>query len=436
MKNQLRTENRRRDRLTRKLLVIASVCNWAMALWLVAATPASAGDWPQILGPDRNGHAVQESLPGKWPAAGPPQLWQHEVGRGFAGVAVAGGQVMLWHRVGDQEVAEMLNATDGRRLWKTSFDAHYRGSIFPDQDGPLSVPLIDGDRVFLYGAGGDLHAVSRADGRKLWSRSLYRELRSRRGQIDCGYFGAGGSPIVEGDKLIVNVGGFSGNGIVALASTDGRTKWAVSDELPSYSSPVTATVEGIRHVVFVTRFNVVSVDPRDGAERFRFAFGRRGPTVNAAAPLVVGNRLFVTASYGVGAVMAEMDRDSARQVWANDNVLSSQYSTSVHHDGFLYGVDGRADVGVASLRCVELETGKLMWTERNFGVAAVILADGKLLIMKTDGQLLLASPSTQGFRKLDQARLFDGTVRALPALSDGRFYARDQQHLKCFQLGR
>ncbi|MGB3097295.1 MAG: PQQ-binding-like beta-propeller repeat protein, partial [Candidatus Deferrimicrobiaceae bacterium] len=153
-------------------------------------------------------------------------------------------------------------------------------------------------------------------------------------------------------------------------------------------------------------------------------------------PLIVGNRLFVTASYGVGAVMAEFDGNSARKIWANDNVLSSQYSTSIHHDGFLYGVDGRADVGVASLCCVDLKTGQVMWTERNFGVATIIMADGKLLIMKTDGQLLLASVSLKGFRKLDEAQLFDGTVRALPALADGRFYARDEQHLKCFHVGR
>ncbi|MGB6043330.1 MAG: PQQ-binding-like beta-propeller repeat protein [Pirellulales bacterium] len=397
---------------------------------------ALAGDWPQILGPDRNGHAKDERLLEHWPKGGPKQLWKRDVGRGHAGVAVRDERVVLFHRLGGEEVVEQIRGKDGEQEWKAKFAAHFRGSVVPDQDGPLCVPVIDNDQVFLYGAGGDLHAVDWKDGQKRWSRALYRELRSRRGQIDYGYFGAGSTPIVEGDTVLVNAGGLSGKGIVALSRADGKTRWAVSDEQPSYSAPVAVTVNGTRHVLFLTRLNLVSINPVDGAVRFQYPFGKRGPTVNAASPVVNRNRVFVTASYGIGGVMARFDQESPQVVWANDNGMSSQYSTSIYHDGFLYGVDGRADGGTASLRCIKFDTGKVVWDEPDFGVATLMLADGKLLIMKTDGRLVMARPSPDGFQKLAEARLFDGTVRALPALSNGKFYARDDTELKCFQLGR
>jgi outer membrane protein assembly factor BamB len=199
---------------------------------------------------------------------------------------------------------------------------------------------------------------------------------------------------------------------------------------------VAATIDGVRHVVFVTRLSVVSVDPATGAERFRFRFGSRGPTVNAANPLILGDHIFVSASYGVGAQWATIERNRAVQVWASDNVMSSQYTTSVEHDGLLYGIDGRQDVGVARLRCFDPRTGKVHWTEEGFGTGNLILADGKLVILKTDGGLLLVDPNPKAYRALAKAELFDGTAQALAALSNGRLYARDTTTLKCVEIGK
>jgi hypothetical protein len=114
--------------------------------------------------------------------------------------------------------------------------------------------------------------------------------------------------------------------------------------------------------------------------------------------------------------------------------MSSQYTTCVLHDDYLYGVDGRQDLGVARLRCIEPLTGRVLWTEDGFGMATLILADEKLVIMKSDGTLVLARPSPKGFQPLGSARLFRGTVRALPALSDGLLSVRDGRTLKCVDL--
>ena len=397
------------------------VAAWATLL----SSSALAGDWPQILGPQRNGRAESETLTKSWPTAGPKALWRHEVGSGFAGVAVAGDACIVFHRQGDEAIAERLDAATGRPQWKQSFPTRYVSTIAPDS-GPRCVPLIHDDCVYLFGADGDLHALALADGQPRWSRELYREY----GAPD-GYFGAGSSPLVEGELLLVNVGGKDGYGLVALDLNSGKTMWNQTDEQASYSSPVATTIGDQRMVVFVTRLNVVSVDPLTGAERFRFPYGSRGPTVNAANPLVVGDRLFVTASYGVGARLAEISATGVEPVWENDDAISSQYTTPIEHDGFLYGIHGRQDAGVAELRCVELATGAVRWSQPDFGTGNLIAAGDKLLIQKTSGELVLAKVDPERFIPLATARVFPigSVVQALPALAGGRLFVRDESEL-------
>ncbi len=394
-----------------------------------AVTTAQAGDWPQILGPHRNGLADDERLAATWPETGPNVIWQRAVGQGLAGLAIRGDVAVMFHRLGDELVGEGLDPATGKPRWKASFPTRYVSTISPD-NGPRCVPLIDQSRVFLLGPAGELQCVELASGKKLWYRNVLEDFDAPEG-----YFGAGSSPIVEDGKLLLNVGGKGGAGIVALSVADGRTLWKSTDEAASYSSPTAATLDGVRHVMFVTRLNVVSLDPTSGAVRFRFPFGARGPTVNAANPLVLGDHLFVSSSYGVGARWVKFSAHGSEVEWESDQVMSSQYATSVEKDGYLYGIDGRQDVGVARLRCFDLRTGTIAWTKEDFGTGNLILAGGKLLILKTDGELVLAEPSPQAFRPLARATLFETTAQALPALAKGRLFARDTQTLKCVYVG-
>ena len=143
------------------------------------------------------------------------------------------------------------------------------------------------------------------------------------------------------------------SGIVAFAADTGKLLWQATGERASYSSPVAVTVGGVRHVIFVTRLNVVSINPADGSERFRFPFGKLGPTVNAANPVVFDEHLLVTASYGIGAVLAKIGQDGATVVWRDRDILASQYTTCVEKDGILYGIHGRQDGPPAELRCFD-----------------------------------------------------------------------------------
>ena len=405
-----------------------------MLLVIVGSTAAAcataiAGDWPQVLGPLRNGQAVEETLPNQWPEDGLRIAWEYPVGSGFAGPVVVGQRVILFHRVDDMERVQALSVRDGRQLWKADFDASYRGTINPD-DGPRCVPVVDGDSVYVFGAAGDAHCVSLADGKKRWSRALFDDYDGSEG-----YFGAGSSPVVIGPAVLINVGGRDGAGIVALDKQSGKTLWTATDEQASYSSPTTIDIDGKTHALFVTRYNAILLDPANGKVVARTPFGQRGPTVNAATPLVIGENIFLTASYGIGATLLTPAKGEFKTVWESDDALSSQYNTPVVRNGFLYGIHGREDIGPAALRCIDAATGKVMWSEDDFGVAHLILAGDKLLVTRINGELMLVKASPERFETLGRFRAFEKTTRAIPALADGKLFARDETHLKCIEVG-
>lgn len=390
------------------------------------AIHSSAGDWPQILGPNRNGVAKDETI-APWTKAGLKAAWTYPLGMGYAGPAVAGERVVVFHRVDDVERIEALDVASGRSLWKADFPATYAGGINADT-GPRCVPVIHGQRVFVFGAAGHLHAVKLADGSKLWSRDTFADFRG----LD-GYFGAGSTPIAIGDSLLVNVGGRGDAGLVAFSADTGKTLWQAFDERASYSSPIEIRVNQEPLAVFAARLQLLAVEPATGKVAFQQPFGQTGPTVTAASPVAFDDLLFVTASYGIGGRLLRIGGPQPVTVWENDTSLSSQYNTPIYRDGFLYGIHGREDIGAAELRCVEAKTGKVQWTVEDFGVAHLILAGDKLLALKIDGKLELIAASPKAFQSLAKAdasgaavgsEASGGRTRALPALANGRFFVR------------
>jgi outer membrane protein assembly factor BamB len=324
-----------------------------------------------------------------------------------------------------------MDAATGKVLWKAAFPTRYRSAVSPD-NGPRCVPLIHKDRVFLYGAGGNLHCLALADGSKLWSRAAFKDFEAAEG-----YFGAGSSPIVIGDKLLVNVGGDRKEaGIVAFLVKTGETVWQATETEASYSSPISVVLNGVPQVVFVTRYHAVSLNAADGREYWRLPFGQRGPTVNGASPLILDGHLFLSASYGIGAVYAKLNKDGPKVLWKNDEVMSSQYTTCVAKDGYLYGIDGREDIGEAQLRCIDPKAGKIIWSKDGIGKGTLLLADGKLIIQATSGTLYLADVTPKGYRELAQAKVLSPKSFALPALAGGKLYVRGPDVVKCLVVGR
>lgn len=404
---------------------------------LYCSSAAPAGDWPQILGPDRNGIARDETLADRWPDDGPRTQWQRPVGDGFAGAAIAGDVAIVWHRQGDHHVVESLAVDTGQPNWRQNLPAKYVPSYTRDA-GPRVVPLIHNGHIYLFCPRGDLYCLSLATGQTVWHRDTwedYSSKRPKRGDPPEGYFGFGTSPIIDGDRLLLNAGGDSKKaGIVAFDAGSGETLWTATEERASYSSPVAATIGGTRQIVFATRLSVLAVDPASGRVLFQFPFGRYGPAVTGANPVVIGDRVFITASYGFGATLAQIGQSGAVRLWESDDVLSSQYTTPVLDSSVLYGIHGRQDAGAAALRCVDPVGRKVLWKVDGFGYASLILADGKLIILKTDGELVLARADRRKFQELSRTRIFTDTTRALPALSNGRLLVRDTSTLKCIDL--
>lgn len=393
----------------------------------------TAGDWPQILGPQRNGIAENETLLTKWPKDGPAVAWEVKVGEGFAGAAVQDGIAIIFHRVDDNEIVEARGLEDGKQLWQQEFDTDYRARISPDT-GPRCVPTIHDGQVFAFGASGDLHCVTLKDGKHIWSRDLFKDY-----DADEGYFGAGSSPLVYDGKVFINVGGKKG-GIVALSAKDGTSVWTATQDQASYSSPIIAEIEGQTRLVFVTRLTTTAVDLTSGDEVFQIPFGEHGPTVNGANPLVFDNKLFLTASYRIGAKMYDIASGKPKELWSNDRSLSSQYTTAIYHEGYLYGTHGREDAGAGSLRCIDIKDGSIKWSEDGVAMTHFILVGDKLLGWSVDGTLRLAEANPKTYQEIAKARIFDGDARALPALSQGKLIVRanaegGQAILKCLIVG-
>ncbi len=393
---------------------------FALSLFLALPTESFAGDWPQILGAQRNGHASGETLAANWNEAKPTKAWSHAVGEGYAGSAIANGNVFVFHRRGNNEQLDCLNSSDGKVKWTTSWPSAYRGGINPDS-GPRCVPIVANDRVYVFGAAGNLHCASVADGNKIWSRKLGKEYEA----LD-GYFGFGSTPIIINDRIMANVGGKNGAGIVGLDLASGTTKWKAFDDAASYASPIEWKVNGDSIAIFITRYNLLGIQPSDGKVLFKTPFGARGATVNAATPIPLDeSHLFITASYGIGAKLVSIEDMNPKVVWENDDSLSSQYPTPVLANGHLFGIHGREDGAAAALRCVKPQTGKVEWEQPDIGMAHIIAADGKLLVQTVEGELLLVAVDTQKYLELGSVRLSKATTRALPAFSNGLLVVRD-----------
>jgi outer membrane protein assembly factor BamB len=394
---------------------------------LAAVTVGTAGDWPQFLGPTRDGVSGETGLLWQWPAGGPPRVWEVALGQGWSGPVVSGGRVLIFHRDGDSAVLDCLNQADGARQWRYARPTDYRDQ-FGFDEGPRATPTVAGGRVFALGANGQLSAVELATGRELWYRDLHGDYK-----VPQGFFGAAGSPLVEGKLLIVNVGG-RGAGVVAFDTETGKEAWKATDDAASYASPITATVNGTKLIIAFTREGLVTLNPTTGVVRARERWrSRMQASVNAATPLVVGDRLFVSATYGTGAALWRLAPTGIDVVWKGDNVLSSHYNTSVYSDGHLYGSHGRQEEG-ASLRCVEWATGKVRWEQKGFGCATIISVEGRLLAFTERGDLVAFAADPTAYREEARAHIRDGPCRAAIALADCRVYARDGKKLVCLDL--
>lgn len=417
-------------------------------------------DWPGLLGPNRDGRSAETGLDFGWGEAGPPLLWEKSAGLGFSAPAIAGGRVFFFDREGDLARLRALHAATGEELWRSTYPTSYE-DYYGYSPGPRVPPLVDGDRVYTFGVEGRLRCHDAPSGGLRWDIDT-----AERFFVAQNFFGVGASPLVEGDLLIVPVGGSpkdspkihsgqvrgNGAGLVAFDKLTGVVRWSATDELASYSSPVVATLHGHRVGLALLRGGLVAFDPASGQVAFTFPW--RSPkleSVNAATPVVVGDRVLLSESYGPGGVLLRVRPASAPEVVWKDPPVQRQQSLRLHwmtpivHAGTIYASSGR-DSGDAELRAVSLDTGQVLWRQPGLGRATLLFADGHLIVLTEFGRLLAVRPNPQRYEVVAAATpgrsgapgepLLGIPSWAPPALSHGRLYLRGKDRLAAFGLAR
>lgn len=381
-----------------------------------------AGDWRQVLGNQRNGQAAEgEALPDSIPGPGPKPVWSKSIGAGYAGPAVAGENVYLFHRVGEQEVVSCYKSGDGSVAWEAKLPATYEGGIDPDI-GPRCVPTVDGDDVIVYGAAGQLSCIDRTNGKTRWTVPLRKQLKA-----DDGYFGAGSTPLVLADRILVNVGSRQA-GIAAVERLTGNVLWKATAHDASYSSPILVDYQGAPLALFATRLQLVGIRPANGKVEFEIPFGMRGPTVNAATPVPLSeNRLLLTASYGIGTLVVGLDSQPPQTPIRDDSLLASQYVTPIVIGKYVYGNDGREDAGNGAMCCLDIDSQQVLWKDEDFGIAHLIGVGDKLLTIGNRGEVSILKANPAQLEKLASFELPIATYRALPAYANGVLWVRSNE---------
>jgi outer membrane protein assembly factor BamB len=435
---------------------------WLLLPWMVACTPAArqadpapaAHDWPRFLGPTLDGKSPETGLLLEWPEDGPPVLWQREMGEGYSMASVADGRLFVFDRHGDETRLTCLDSETGRELWATGYPMSYE-DVYGFSNGPRAMPVVEGERVYTFGVEGRLRCHHVEDGRLLWEVDTAEQFG-----VVLNFFGVGSTPVIEGDLLIALIGGsppgspdvfsgkVTGNGsaIVAFDKHTGEERYRLSDELASYSSPVVATIGGRRRGLAFARGGLLGFDPVAGHEEFHFPWrSKRIETVNASNPVVVGDQVFVSESYGPGSVLLRLGEGDPQVVWKDpprDKSMETHWMTPIHHEGILYGSSGSGS-GDAELRAVELATGKVLWSQPGLGRSTLLYADGHLIVLTEYGTLLVVRASGEGYHPVSElllpAESGEGALLKHPAwtppiLARGLLYARGKDRLVCLDL--
>ncbi len=381
-------------------------------------------DWPQWRGSDRDGTSEEKGLLKTWPAGGPPQAWQAKgAGEGYSSFAIRDGRLFtLGARDGNEHVVA-FDAASGKRLWEVPNGRRFsndRGS------GPRGTPTVDGDRVYAFGASGDLAVLEAASGKVVWRVNVLSKFGGSNIR-----WGLSESPLVLEDRVLVQAGG-RGAGIVALRKTDGAEIWRSQGDEPGYSSAVLQEIGGVRQAVFFTAERAVGLDVNDG--RLLWSYDRvANRTANIATPIVRGNHVFLSSDYGTGAALLELSgsagKITARQVYFTHE-MRNHHASSVLVGQHLYGFSS------SILTAMQFDTGTVAWRHRTVGKGSLIFADERLYLFSENGVVGLAEANPKEYREHGRFQLQTGNLPTWshPAVANGKLYLRDQDTIYAYDI--
>ncbi len=442
----------------------------ATALALSGFHPAAAdeagSDWPRFLGPTGDSKST-EKIRKEWPKEGLPVRWFKKVGEGYSAPSIADGRLFFFDRLRDRARLTALDAKTGDEHWRSEYPTQYE-DLYDYSGGPRTTPVVDGGRVYTFGVEGRLRVHQVTDGKVLWEL----DTTARFGVVQ-NFFGVGSTPVVEGDLLIVHIGGSpagspkihsgevkgNGTGIVAFDKVSGEIRYQITDELASYATPTLRTIDGRRWGLAFTRGGLVGFEPVKGKVDFFFPWRAKVlESVNASTPVVVDGTVFITESYGPGGALLKVKPGGYEVVWQDPprgKSMESHWATPIHLDGYLYGCSGQS-TGEAKLRAIEHATGKVAWSEPGLTRSTLLYADGHFVVLTEYGRLLLVKATPERFELVAEMDLGDKAAGSdaktavddrpaerprlrypawnAPVLSFGLLYLRGKDQLVCLDL--
>jgi len=387
----------------------------AVLLGAARSVPAADGEWPGYLGPKRNGVSTEKSWKSEWKEGGPQELWRKDLGTGSACVSLRDGRLYTSGNGGDKDTVYCLDAATGKEVWTFSYPCPLDKRSF--EGGTAATPVLDGKLVYVVSHQGHIVALDAEKGTEVWKKRIVEDLGGQRPQ-----WGFAGSPLVEGKLLIVDAGG-KGASTVALDKVTGERRWAAGNDIAGYASPVAADIDGKRTVVIFKGKVLVGISPKDGKELFRYKW-ETSYDVNAATPLISGNRIFICSGYGRGCSLLEVRAGKATKVWETKNMRNHVNSCAPQGD-FVYGFDG--NVGGGKLTCLSLKDGSAAWRVEGMGTGSVHIAGGRLIALGEDGDLKIGPADPKGFRPTFEGKPIEGRCWVAPVLCGGRLYLRNNK---------
>jgi len=402
------------------------------AAWagLVLARPVSAagGDWPQWLGPDRSCVVPAGSLPAAWPAGGPKLLWKVPCGQGCSTPVVSAGRVVVMDRVGDTERIVCLSARDGKELWKVRYAETFKAPGGRWGHGARSTPATDGKEVYCLGVGGQLSAVELATGKVRWRRPLLAARSNLK-------YGAYANVLLAGELLIV-MKAYS-PAVLALEKRTGKTVWTALGTGQYLGSPVCTRLAGRQQLVAAVQKYIAGLDPKTGKLLWKHTHPK---PVDAFFTPAVHRDVVYFNGYGIPGyafkVIAEGAGFRTVELWRSGQVRT-WFNGAAARNGRLY-VAAQA-YKQPYLFCCDVTSGKVLWRFRIPGLGTkvaswVIVSGERLLVMVEDGRVILGRDAGDAFEELGRTRILSKTAFAMPAVVDGRLYARDFHNVVCLDL--
>ena len=382
--------------------------------------------WTGFRGPLRDGQYRERPILTTWPAALPP-VWKQLVGGGHASFAIANGRAFTIEQRGGEEVVAAYDVRSGREVWAHGWSGAFREAM--GGDGPRATPTWHDAVVYTLGAEGELRALREADGSPLWRVNILEDAG-----VSNLEWGMAASPLVVDDLVIVAPGGRSGRSVLAYDRRSGRQVWAALDDKASYAAPQVATIHGVRQVLIFSSSRLASVRPEDGTLLWDFPWrGGGGAGINVAQPIVLGDRVFISTGYGVGSAMLQVERTGdqvfVRELWRS-NRMKNQFTSSVHRDGFIYGLDE----GI--LACIDIATGERRWKAGRYGDGQLLLASGHLVILSDSGELALVPATPAGHVEKARFPAIEGRTWNHPAIANGILLIRNSNYMAAFDLTR